>query len=1152
MLPPDAEKPKPEDPTIRSQSDESLPDVESDRNLSALTPESPADSGSDATLSYISSDKKAKRRSSAPSLPPQSSFGDYELVRQIAHGGMGVVYKARQIKLQRVVALKMIRSGHWATPEEVQRFYDEAEAAAQLDHPGIVPIYDFGEREGQHYYSMGYVEGGSLVDLLKEGPLPSRRAAELTQRVAEAVAYAHQRGIIHRDLKPSNVLLDMEGRPKVTDFGLAKRVEGTSHLTVTGQVLGTPNYMSPEQAAGKTEKVGPLADVYSLGALLYCLVTGRPPFQGVSPLETLQQVLEREPVTPRDLNAGVDYDLETICLKCLQKEPSKRYPTATSLAEDLERFLAGEPIQARRVGPGERLVRWCKRQPALAGAIISAAVLLIAVTGISTWFGIYQSQKAEESRKDKAAIEAALTELRLEKGLALCEGHDEAFGMIWLAHSLKNAPADDEALCHMLRLNLANWQGQLHPLRRVYLLHGEAMSAAFSPDGKWFVTGQGNRQENSVRLWETDTGTSLWSVQAHSDYLWAVAFSPDGKTILSGGDDRSVHFWQSATGQPARDPLRMKERIRGLAFCPDGNSFLVADVSGARLHDLQTGEPRGGLAKANIASATLSPDGTKILAALMEGTARLWDARSGRQVGADMPHDEAVWAAVFSPNGKNIVTGSWDGTARIWDAETAKPIGFPLQHGERVRAVVFSRDSNFVLTGGFDNAVRVWDVARGRQRGAPLHHRKIRRALACDPEDKLVLTCDEETAKLWEVDTGPPERSKLEHPKAVKLSRFSSDGQVLLTVSGMRSHRTTTPITGGRVHLWNATARSPMGRELEGNPVVSAAALSPDGKTLLTGDNAGRIQLWDPATGKTLRAQPRAEPDGTPIRQVVFSPDGNLIAIVSEKHAHLWNTKTLEPLRQPFTHPQQIYAVAFSPDSSLILIGGSDRTAQMWDVAKGECYGPALVHSDAVLAAAFSPKGKYLVTGCADGNALLWDAQAGKLLGPNFPHEDEVNAVAFSPDGRFILTGSSDSTARLWDATSGRPLSPPLQHKGEVNQVAFSPDGRLAATASSDWTARIWDVATGKPIGPPLQHQRAVTQVAFSPDGKLVLTGSDDGTARIWEIRPPLEMDPDCIILWLSVITGLEMDDSGTIRVLDEPTWQQRRQRWAEQTGKNE
>ncbi len=373
--------------------------------------------------------------SHSSSSTPVTQFGDYEIVSEIARGGMGVVYKARQIRLNRIVALKMILGGQLASDDDVKRFYLEAESAASLDHPGIVPIYEIGNHDGQHFFSMGFVEGTSLANLLKEGPMAPREAAECLARICDAIQFAHDRGVIHRDLKPGNILLSTESakgdsstlkgrslsqsltlksgslregepsyQPKVTDFGLAKQTKGGSELTGTGQILGTPSYMPPEQADGKLATVGPLADVYSLGAILYCMLTGRPPFQSSNPIDTLMQVLKSQPIAPRQLNPAIPRDLETICLKAIEKQPSKRYASAAELREELLRFMTGEPILARPISSIERGWRWLKRHPS-AGTF---AGVVLGSLGIITGVTISSNRKLQKERDvaNHATIEA--------------------------------------------------------------------------------------------------------------------------------------------------------------------------------------------------------------------------------------------------------------------------------------------------------------------------------------------------------------------------------------------------------------------------------------------------------------------------------------------------------------------------------------------------------------------------------------------------------------------------------------------------------------------------------------------------------------------------------------------------------------------------
>jgi WD40 repeat protein/tRNA A-37 threonylcarbamoyl transferase component Bud32 len=1059
---------------------------------------------------------------SDPSAGPDAvlrSFGDYELLNELARGGMGIVYRARQTKLNRLVALKMILAGQLASAQDVQRFYTEAKAAAQLDHPGIVPVYEVGEQDGQHFFSMGYVEGGSLARRVKDGPLPPREAAELVRKIAEAVAYAHSHGIIHRDLKPGNVLLDPEGQPKVTDFGLAKNLAGDSQLTGTGQVMGTPSYMPPEQAQGKIHAIGPAADIYSLGAILYCLLTGRPPFQAPSVLETLKQVVEQEPVSPRQLNPALDRDLETICLKCLEKEPGKRYGSASLLSEDLRRFLRGEPIQARPAGPLERTWRWCRRNPALASAIGLAAAAVMTVTALSIAFAVSQSRSnakltvanvdlSHEQGRTQTALDNTqrlAAELALDKGQLLGEQGDANGALLWMARSLKLAPADAGKLQAVTRSNLGFWRTRINPLRAILRHNAQVFAVAFTADGKTHLTGDAN---GTVQLWDATTGEQIPKrigepLQYSGDKTFRVAFSPDGKSVLTGGADSNAHLWDMATGKEKwkRD---LGGWIRTAAFSSDGRLLIgVVGSQGewAQLWSVATGEPLSPRLKHEdvVLAVAFSPDGKTFVTESGvpdrgPGVARFWDA-DGKESRKPPEQPSGALGVAFSPDGKKLLTGHFDGKARLWDLSTDQQLLTPPMHEALIRHVAFSPDGRILLTGSYDFTARLWDAATGKPLSPPLHHGDMVKSVAFSPDGTTFLTgAMDNTARVWEVAGNSSVAAELPHDEPFFPLSFSPDRQTIMTRDAHQS-----------VRLRNAVSGELLGEPLRHEYLVTAGAFSPDHKTAVTvGEKktAGAratttTRIWNVATGKPI--EPPLEHDA--VTAVAYSPDGKTAVTGGSGEAQLWEATTGAKMKirlRLFSNEHRVSAVAFSPDGKTILAGGSVFLARLWDAAG--------------------------------------DERPMRLT-------NMVAAEAFSCDGKTILTGSTDSTARLWEAATGKQIGPPLTHQGAVNAVAFSLDGRTVLTGSRDKTARLWDVATGKPLGPPLLHPGPVKEVAFWHDGKTVVTAGEDKSAQFWQLSTPVEGDAEQLELWSQVVTGMELEANSGVRVLDATTWLERRQK---------
>jgi eukaryotic-like serine/threonine-protein kinase len=1049
----------------------------------------------------------AGRRARTSTLP---KVPGYEIEEILGHGGCGLVYKAIQLEPHRVVAMKMI-SAHLMDnrPEFLARFRSEANAIAKLQHPNVVPIYAFGEHEGQPYFTMEYLEGGSLAQKLVGTPLPPREAAELAEIVARAMHHAHERGVIHRDLKPGNVLLAAEGTPKVSDFGFAKHLETEAAMTKTGDIMGTPSYMAPEQASGSINEISRATDVYGLGAILYETVTGRPPFKGATAWETLVQVRNQEPVPPSRLQPKLPPDLETICMKCLEKETSKRYATALALAEDLRRYLAGQPIRARRTGGWERGWRWCRRNPALSITSGLAATALAGVVVLLIFRAAREASAARSLRAEKAVTEAALHDARLQaasllryRGLALCERGSVGQGILWLARGLETTPANAGRLVLDVRTDLAAWGQELRPLLEALDAPDMAYAHAWSRDGRVVALGC---KDGSIWLWDLTTGHWLAPPFHHGRAVRALAFSPNGKTLVTGGYDETARIWDIETGRPVGKSLRHDSVVTAVAFTPDGSKFLTTTAHGiAQLWELKTATPIGQpwQHRLPIWAAAISPDGKLALTGSDDQTAQLWEVETGKRHGRPLDHGNMVLAVAFSPNGRKLLTGGADGVARIWDAATGKCLIELVGHQGTVEAVAFSPDSQTVLSGSTDRTARLWDAATGKAVGPPLPNKSEVGTVVFRGDGKLLLTGSQDGARLWQAAAGANYRV-LPHPSFVGRVAFSPDGRTLLTGSGDFLTRK------GEARLWDAARGESIGEPLPHSGWVTAVAFSPSGTRFLTGSGH------------------------------VFRGGGE---------ARLWDTATRKPLGPVIPYERAVLSVAFSPDGTKFLTGCRDKSARLYDAATGKLVF-SLPHEDGVCAVAFSPNGKTILTGGEDNTARLWDAPNGKPVGEPLRHQGTVVAVCFSPDGRRLLTAGMDHLARLWDTATGRPVGRPLRHDEMVFAAVFSPDGKTILTAGADNTARLWDAATCEPIGQPLTHGSWVFGAAFSPLGNVVATGSRDGTARLWELPAPLEGDVERIGLWTQVLTGMELHDDGVLHFLDGQDWRERRQRLLELGG---
>jgi len=1027
-----------------------------------------------------------------------SRTGRYQLREEVARGGMGVILKVWDKDLRRTLAMKAtfgnakeLSGSNVPTEakESLARFLDEAQITSQLDHPGIVPVHELGfDEEGRMYFTMRLVKGRTLDEIIRlarkdEEGWSRPGAVGVLLKVCEAMAFAHSKGVIHRDLKPANIMVGKFGEVYVMDWGLAKVMGRTDHarpsfdasllhtqvhtdrlddvsrdadsplLTLEGTILGTPAYMPPEQAEGRIDELDPRSDVYSVGALLYTLLTGRMPYvdpDNPIPLgRLLLNLIEGPPQRVAEIDSSVPPELVAICDKAMARKPGDRYATMVEMATDLRAFVENRVVSAYQTGAFAEFKKWVGRNRAMAASL--AAFLLVAIGG-SLFVAWQQSENVASLSAANRKTEAA----RKEAIASAAEAHDNA----------------ETASINAMRAERQSYLASLAAAHASLRMRDTA-------EAKRLLAGCPKRYRGwEWRYLDRATDTSLATFRGHTERVTVVDLSPDGKTALSGSDDKTVRLWDVASGATKLE-FPLPAAVTAVAFSPDGSLVAAASKDRfVRVWDIDTNEQVAAAKQKSLVNGMVFLGVERIATATDEG-AFVWEVDADRRKTVALEHEDVVYAIAALSDGSVVVTADELGL-HVWNPKTGeKTAEIELEEGATTVALA----GDLLAAGCPDEIIRVFTMGDDEPTHELSGHADPVMALRFAAGGKQLVSASlDKTVRVWDAENG------------VVLDLLQGHDEPILAVA-CAGNRIVSGSADRTLRLWSLTGGGSVLTLRGDEDPLAGAAFDPTGRLLAAASNGhGEIRVFDTRTG--AESFYIAETGGA-LSSVVFSPDGKSIVAGGEGDGvgRIHDAKSGKLLHKLEGHQLSIRDVAVNADSTRVATASDDNTVRIWDLATGKQLELMEGHIDKIVSVAFGP-GELLVCGAVGGTLIIRDGMKEPLI-VRYPDEG-VLAVAVRPDGKWVAAAGTDNTIRFWEVATGK-AGPVLRgHGNAVLDLAFSPDGTRLASASKDKTVRIWDAETGESLLRLHAHDLWVESVAFSPDGTSLATASADATAKIW------------------------------------------------------